>query len=91
MLCSCLKAAIIDLIEFLREYAQDSVQRLQYVPNHAEAWSLVQLVNRSTDDQLADWLRATEWASTPRPLAKTTTSSAPPKSGPWHGERSGNR
>ena len=53
-----LEAAIADLIESLREYAQDWVERLQYASNHAENWGLVQLVHLSTDEQLADWLRA---------------------------------
>ena len=42
----------------MREYAQDWVERLQYASNHAENWGLVQLVHLSTDEQLADWLRA---------------------------------
>lgn len=53
-----LEAAVADLIESLREYAEDWVERLQYAPNHADAWGLVQLVSLSTDEQLADWLRA---------------------------------
>lgn len=55
-----LKAAIADLIESLREYAEDWVERHQYAPNHADAWGLVQLVHLSTDEQLADWLWAAE-------------------------------
>lgn len=53
-----LEAAIEDLIESLREYAEDWTERLQYAPNHAENWGLVQLVTLSTDEQLAQWLRA---------------------------------
>lgn len=53
-----LEAAITDLIESLREHAEDWAERLQYAPNHADAWGLVQLVDLSTDEQLADRLRA---------------------------------
>lgn len=55
-----LEEAIADLIESMREYAEDWVERLQYAPNHADAWGLVQLVNLSTDEQLAGWLRTAE-------------------------------
>lgn len=48
--------AIGDLIESLREYAEDWEGHYQHATNHAQNWALVQLVNFSTDDQLNDWL-----------------------------------
>lgn len=48
--------AVADLIESLREYAEDWEERLQSAPNHAGNWGFVQLITLSTDDQLANWL-----------------------------------
>jgi len=50
-----LDAAIADLIDALREYAEDWVS-LQHAPNHRENWGLVQLVALSDDDQLRQWI-----------------------------------
>jgi hypothetical protein len=49
-------AAIDDLIEALRDYAEDWNDRLHAAPNHAQHRSLVELVELSDDDQLRDWL-----------------------------------
>lgn len=48
--------AITEMIEALREYADDWQERLLDAPNHRENWSLVQLISLSDDDQLTDWL-----------------------------------
>ena len=48
--------AIEDIILQLREYAEDWDARLRFAPNHEQNWALVQLVNLSSDTQLADWL-----------------------------------
>jgi predicted RNase H-like HicB family nuclease len=48
--------AITEMIEALREYADDWQERLLDAPNHRENWGLVQLISLSDDDQLADWL-----------------------------------
>jgi predicted RNase H-like HicB family nuclease len=49
--------AVADMIEALREYAQDWQDRLLNAPNHRENWGLVQLVELSTDDELRTWLQ----------------------------------
>lgn len=48
--------AIAEMIEALREYADDWQERLLDAPNHREHWGLVQLISLSDDDQLSDWL-----------------------------------
>ncbi|MGP4019743.1 type II toxin-antitoxin system HicB family antitoxin [Saccharopolyspora sp. 5N708] len=48
--------AITEMIDALREYADDWQERLLDTPNHRENWGLVQLISLSDDDQLADWL-----------------------------------
>ena len=48
-------AAVADMADALREYAQDWL-RLQHAPNHRDNWGLVQLVNLSDDDQLRQWI-----------------------------------
>lgn len=48
--------AIAEMIDALREYADDWQERLLDAPNHRHNWVLVQLVSLSTDDQLRDWL-----------------------------------
>ncbi len=48
--------AIDDLIDALREYAEDWNERLHAAPNHAGHRSLVELVELSDDDQLREWL-----------------------------------
>lgn len=51
--------AIDDLVESLREYAEDWEDHLSQAPNHSTAWALVQLVNLSDDEGLRTWLRST--------------------------------
>lgn len=48
--------AIDEMVEALREYAQDWQDRLLRAPNHRENWGLVQLISLSDDDQLREWL-----------------------------------
>lgn len=48
--------AITEMIDALREYADDWQERLLDSPNHRENWGLVQLVSLSNDEQLRDWI-----------------------------------
>lgn len=48
--------AVSEMIDALREYAEDWQERLLDAPNHRNNWGLVQLIGLSTDDQLQDWL-----------------------------------
>jgi predicted RNase H-like HicB family nuclease len=48
--------AISEMIDALREYAEDWQQRLLDAPNHRDNWGLVQLISFSDDDQLREWL-----------------------------------
>jgi predicted RNase H-like HicB family nuclease len=48
--------AIDEMIDALREYAQDWQDRLLDASNHRQNWGLVQLISFSADDQLRDWL-----------------------------------
>jgi len=48
--------AITEMIDALREYAEDWQNRLQHAPNHRDNWGLVQLIGLSDDAQLAEWL-----------------------------------
>jgi len=48
--------AVIEMVEALREYAEDWQERLLDAPNHRDNWGLVQLISLSTDPQLQDWL-----------------------------------
>lgn len=50
--------AIEEMIQALREYAQDWQDRLSDAPNHLGNRGLVQLVGLSDDDQLREWLTA---------------------------------
>jgi hypothetical protein len=50
------EGAIDEMIDALREYAEDWQERLADTPNHRDNWGLVQLISLSTDDQLRDWL-----------------------------------
>jgi len=45
-----------EMVEALRDYAQDWTDRLLHAPNHAQNWGLVQLIALSDDQQLKDWL-----------------------------------
>jgi predicted RNase H-like HicB family nuclease len=48
--------AIAEMIEALREYADDWQDRLQHAPNHRDNWGLVLLIGLSDDAQLEEWL-----------------------------------
>jgi len=48
--------AIIEMVDALREYADDWQERLLDAPNHRENWGLVQLISLSDDEQLREWL-----------------------------------
>lgn len=48
--------AVIEMIDALREYADDWQERLLGAPNHRENWGLVQLICLSDDNQLREWL-----------------------------------
>jgi predicted RNase H-like HicB family nuclease len=48
--------AITEMVDALREYADDWQDHLYNVPNHADNWGLVHLIALSTDDQLREWL-----------------------------------
>lgn len=51
--------AISEMIDALREYAEDWRQRLLDAPDHRNGWGLVQLISYSDEDQLCDWLVGT--------------------------------
>jgi hypothetical protein len=51
-------AAIMELLDALREYAQDWTDHLSAAPNHRGNRQLVELVHGCDDDQLRDWLVA---------------------------------
>jgi predicted RNase H-like HicB family nuclease len=48
--------AIDEMVDALREYADDWQDHLLDAPNHRDSWGLVQLIELSTDDQLREWL-----------------------------------
>src|SRR5271155_3146131 len=48
--------AVSEMIETLREYAQDWQDHLLGAPNHQDNWGLVQLISLSSDAQLRGWL-----------------------------------
>jgi len=48
--------ALEEMVEALREYAEDWQDHLLNAPNHRDNWALVQLVSLSQDDQLKKWL-----------------------------------
>ena len=49
--------ALDEMVDVLREYAQDWADHLRHAPNHADNWGLVQMIELSTDAQLKDWLQ----------------------------------
>ncbi|WP_410648550.1 prevent-host-death protein [Amycolatopsis sp. cmx-4-54] len=51
--------ALTEMVDALREYAEDWQSRLLEAPNHRDNWGLVQLISLSDDDQLRDWLAGT--------------------------------
>jgi predicted RNase H-like HicB family nuclease len=48
--------AITDMVDALREYAEDWQDHLLHAPNHRDNWGLVQLISLSSDEQLSEWL-----------------------------------
>ncbi|MEX3104436.1 MULTISPECIES: Scr1 family TA system antitoxin-like transcriptional regulator [unclassified Streptomyces] len=48
--------AVNEMVDALREYADDWQERLRLAPNHQDNWGLVQLIALSDDRQLTDWL-----------------------------------
>jgi predicted RNase H-like HicB family nuclease len=48
--------AMEEMVQALREYAEDWQDRLRTAPNHEERWGLVQLIALSDDAELRDWL-----------------------------------
>lgn len=48
--------ALSEMLQALREYADDWTDRLLLAPNHRLNWDLVQLTELSDDDQLRTWL-----------------------------------
>jgi predicted RNase H-like HicB family nuclease len=48
--------AISEMIQALREYAEDWQDHLLNAPNHRDNWGLVQLISLSDDGQLRGWL-----------------------------------
>lgn len=48
--------AVMDMVDALREYADDWQDHLYHVPNHADNWGLVHLIELSDDSQLRQWL-----------------------------------
>ncbi|QYF88462.1 hypothetical protein [Arthrobacter sp. PAMC25284] len=51
-----LDEAVTDLIDALRDYADDWQDHLHTASNHIGNWPLVQLIAASSDEQLTDWL-----------------------------------
>lgn len=49
--------ALDEVVQALREYAADWASHLRHAPNHEQNWSLVQIIDLSTDDELKDWLQ----------------------------------
>ena len=48
--------AIVEMIDVLREYAEDWQDHLLNAPNHRANWALVQLISLSSDEELTEWL-----------------------------------
>jgi predicted RNase H-like HicB family nuclease len=55
---STLDEALDEIVEALREYALDWADHLSAAPNHRRNWGLVQFVELSSDEELAEWARA---------------------------------
>lgn len=53
---TALDNAVDDVIDALREYAQDWSDRLSTAPNHSQNWDLAQLVGLASDEQLRGWI-----------------------------------
>ncbi|PSL00711.1 antitoxin of RelE/RelB toxin-antitoxin system [Murinocardiopsis flavida] len=48
--------AVAEMVDALREYADDWQDHLLDAPNHRGNWGLVQLISLSDDGQLRDWV-----------------------------------
>ncbi|WP_067603412.1 prevent-host-death protein [Nocardiopsis listeri] len=48
--------AVMEMVDSLREYAEDWQDRLADSPNHENNWGLVQLIGLSDDEQLRSWI-----------------------------------
>lgn len=55
-----LDAAVADLVDALRDYAEDWNDHLSSAPNHIQHRALVMLVEVSSDDELVAWLSSSE-------------------------------
>ena len=53
-----LDEAVEEMIDALRDYAEDWADRLRLAPNHADNWGVVQIVALASHDELRDWLLA---------------------------------
>ncbi|CRK55774.1 hypothetical protein [Alloactinosynnema sp. L-07] len=51
-----LDEAIAEMVDALREYAEDWQRHLLDAPNHRDNWGLVQLISFCDDEQLREWL-----------------------------------
>jgi len=51
-----LDEALTDMVDALRDYAEDWQERLLDAPNHRENWGLVQMISLSSEEQLRSWL-----------------------------------
>lgn len=49
--------ALDEMVDVLREYAEDWADHLRHAPNHADNWGLVQIIDLSTDAELKAWLQ----------------------------------
>jgi antitoxin (DNA-binding transcriptional repressor) of toxin-antitoxin stability system len=49
--------ALDEMVVALREYAEAWADHLRHAPNHEQNWSLVQIIDLSSDEQLRDWLQ----------------------------------
>lgn len=58
-----LEDAILDMIDALREYAEDWEDHLRTAPNHEGNWALVQIIDASNDDELTEWLTGSQQLS----------------------------
>ena len=64
--------AIDDLIEALREYAEDWNARLYRAPNHRGHRAVVELVELSNDEQLREWILGTGTGEGANSAARTS-------------------
>lgn len=51
-----LNEAVDEMVDALRQYAEDWEDHLRHAPNHRENWTLVQLIGLSDDRRLREWL-----------------------------------